>query len=210
MPKKERASGRGSTPRSPRGRPSVARARREQIVSAFVDLIGEFGLEGVTIDSVADRARVSRTAVRHFAGNRADLIVLALDALADRFETSILARTGPEPDAVALVRELFGDAWVAEPTVEDRAFGSLQHEALRDAETRPLIRAVYERLILALTSAMRRSGAKGSEAELRDAAYLIVCLSEHNVLLQAAGYPRARSKAAAKHAFEILDRVLHD
>jgi AcrR family transcriptional regulator len=177
-------------------------------VAAFVELVAKRGLEGVTIEDVAARSRVSRTAIRHFVGNRSDLIASAIASLVTLYETGIRSRVGPEPGARELVGLLFGDEWVSEATLEDRAFHKLEQEAIDNRAHRPLIRAAYSALVTALVKAMRRSGATAPADQLTDAAYLIVCLSEKNVALQAVGFGRRQRRAAARHAFEILDRVL--
>jgi AcrR family transcriptional regulator len=179
-------------------------------VGAFIALVAERGLETVTIEDVASRSGVSRTAIRHFVGNRSDLIASAIASLVTRYEMAITAHVGPEPDARELVGLLFGDVWVSEATDEDRAFRVLEQEAIGSSAHRSLIRDAYAALVKGLVEAMRRSGATAPAKQLTDAAYLIVCLSEQNVTLQGVGFARVRGRAAARLASEILDRVLPD
>ena len=60
------------------GRPSLKEQRSEEILAAFARCVARFGLDGATLEHVAEEAGVSRPALRHFVGNREDLI----DALA--------------------------------------------------------------------------------------------------------------------------------
>lgn len=193
--------------RSP-GRPSVTTERRSQITDAFIELIAERGLEHVTVDDVAARAGVARSAVRHFVGNRADLITLAIESLVGRYEAAIRAEVGPQPGARELVALLFSRAWIERPSDADRAFAALEHEAIRDEGTRRAIRAAYGALVDELVAAMRRSGATAPRAPLAEAAYLIVCLAEQNATLQAVGFPHSCSRVAEHHAGAILDGLL--
>jgi AcrR family transcriptional regulator len=179
-------------------------------VGAFIALVAERGLEAVRIEDVASRSGVSRTAIRHFVGNRSELIASAIASLVTRYEMAITTRVGPEPDARELVGLLFGDVWVSEATDEDRAFRVLEQESIASPAHRSLIRDAYAALVKALVEAMRRSGATAPAKRLTDAAYLIVCLSEQNVVLQAVGFARVRGRAAARLASEILDQVLPD
>ncbi len=55
-------------------RPSLKHQRSEEILAAFARCVARFGLDGATLELVADEAGVSRPAVRHFVGNREDLI----------------------------------------------------------------------------------------------------------------------------------------
>ncbi len=59
-------------------RPSLKEQRSEEILAAFARCVARFGLDGATLEHVAAEAGVSRPSVRHFVGNREDLI----DALA--------------------------------------------------------------------------------------------------------------------------------
>lgn len=56
------------------GRPSVAVERRRQILEAAIRCIAAHGLAGTTLDRVAEEAGMARGHVRHFAGNRDDVL----------------------------------------------------------------------------------------------------------------------------------------
>lgn len=56
-------------------RPSVADERREQIIEATLHTMAEFGVSATTLDRIATTAGMSRGHVRHFVGNREDLLI---------------------------------------------------------------------------------------------------------------------------------------
>ena len=62
-------------------RASVAVERREQIIDATMTTIAEFGIRGATLDRIADAAGMSRGHVRHFVGNRDELLLDAARAV---------------------------------------------------------------------------------------------------------------------------------
>lgn len=68
----------------PMARPSVADARREQIIEATLQTIAEHGISGTTLDRIATTAGMSRGHVRHFVGNRDALLVDAARAFYER------------------------------------------------------------------------------------------------------------------------------
>ena len=189
------------------GRPTVAPQRRTKIVGAFLRLIAQHGLEGVTLDHIAVEAGVQRAAVRHYVGNRQDLIAAAVEELADRYETVVRSAVGYEPEIGDLIETLFGESWVTDMPTEDSAFDVLLQEATRNANTSPHIRRAYDILINELEQALLRASPDAARDALRDVAYSIACLVEHNVLMQHLGYPRARSdgaRAAAHHISRTL------
>lgn len=63
------------------GRPSLKDERREQIMQAFERCVARYGLEGATLERVAEDADLARALIRHNVGNRDDLI----DELVERF-----------------------------------------------------------------------------------------------------------------------------
>jgi AcrR family transcriptional regulator len=62
-------------------RPSLKEQRTAQILDAFETCVAKYGVEGATLERIADEAGLSRPLIRHNVGNRQDLI----DTLADRF-----------------------------------------------------------------------------------------------------------------------------
>ncbi len=55
-------------------RPSKKEERTEEILQAFRRCIAIYGLEGSTLERIAEEAGLKRSLVRHFVGNREDLV----------------------------------------------------------------------------------------------------------------------------------------
>ena len=62
------------------GRPSIKAKRTEEILNAFEWCVARYGVEGSTLEKIAERAGLARALIRHNIGNR-DLI---LDKLVER------------------------------------------------------------------------------------------------------------------------------
>jgi AcrR family transcriptional regulator len=77
--------------------PERADARRNRllILQAAADLIGEQGLEQVTIEAIAERAGVAKGTVFHRFGNRAGLAVALLDERERALQDALIG--GPPP-----------------------------------------------------------------------------------------------------------------
>lgn len=84
------------------GRPSVAEARREQILDAVEATVAEYGLENTTLQRIADRAGVARPAIAHFVGSRDDVVDAAATRSVGRLRADIEAalRATPPEDRV--------------------------------------------------------------------------------------------------------------
>lgn len=56
------------------GRPDLTEVRTAEILDAFERCVGRFGLEGSSLERVAEEAGMKRSILRHYVGNRDDLI----------------------------------------------------------------------------------------------------------------------------------------
>ncbi|MGV0994309.1 MAG: TetR/AcrR family transcriptional regulator [Mycobacterium sp.] len=186
------------------GRPSLVLERKRQIVDAFIDLVADRGLEHVTLDDVAMAAGVQRAALRHFVGNREQLIDAAVIELCRRYELTVRATVGESPSITALINILFSDDWTRDNSAEDAAFEVLLAEAVRQPDTRGAIKTAYEMLLDEIASALRRGHPDAPIARIRDTAYVIACLVEQNTTFQQLGYPRARQAAARTAALLVV------
>ena len=93
-------------------RPSTKEKRRQEILDAFEVCVARYGIEGATLERIAETAQLARPLIRHNIGNRDDLI----DVFLERFVESSKSKTREIekylPDrhkANALVAILFDD-----------------------------------------------------------------------------------------------------
>ena len=66
-------------------RPSVKAERTEEILDAFERCVARYGVEGATLERIAEEAGLRRSLLRHYIGNR--------DVLIDALTTRFLARS---------------------------------------------------------------------------------------------------------------------
>lgn len=64
-------------------RPSMAAQRKEEILDAFEQCILQDSLETTSLEKLAEQAKMKRSILRHYIGNRDDIII----ALSERFKT---------------------------------------------------------------------------------------------------------------------------
>lgn len=60
-------------------RPSIKKQRTEEILIAFSRCLAKFGLAGSTLERLAEESGLQRSLVRHYVGNRENLIRLLAD-----------------------------------------------------------------------------------------------------------------------------------
>ena len=67
-------------------RPDLSAERSEQILDAFSRCVARSGLDAASLEEVAGEAGVRRSIIRHYIGNRDDLVAAFLDRLEVRLQ----------------------------------------------------------------------------------------------------------------------------
>jgi AcrR family transcriptional regulator len=178
------------------------------VLDAFIALVADDGLEAVTLDRVAREAGVQRAVIRHFVGNRAELVKQAVGRIAERYEADIRALLGSRPGPDDLLDALFGDPWVTGFTRYDRAFDALLLEGARDPGTAAELRRAYATLLDEIAAVLHRQAPGADGALVRETAYAVLCLAEHNATMISLGHPPELSVAARRAAADLAARVL--
>lgn len=178
------------------------------MLDAFIALVAEHGLEAVTLDRVAQAAGVQRPVIRHFVGNRAELIRQAVTRISELYEGEIREVVGDSPDLATLLDTLFGEAWTGGLGAYDRAFDALLLEAAREPGAAAAVRGAYAVLIAEVAAALRRRAPAADESVVQETAYAITCLAEHNATMIALGHPGELSAAARRAAQHLADRTV--
>lgn len=56
------------------GRPSVQKQRKAEVLDAFLTLVARYGVEGATLERIAEESGFKRPLIRHHLGNRDDMV----------------------------------------------------------------------------------------------------------------------------------------
>ena len=193
------------------GRPSLGAERREQILDAFERCLVARGLEATTLEAVAAEAGVQRAAIRHFVGNRDELIAASVDHLTEKYRRSYaeeLRSFHPAGDRLSAILDyLFLGGFVSKLSREGWATGALRAAAASDAAARQSLRRMYgvfEREILAeLTAAYPCA----EPERARGVAYAIMCLAEESAFMRELGFPAKRARAARDAASLLVESL---
>lgn len=153
-------------------RPSVREERTEAILDAFERCIARFGVEGASLQRIADEAGLARALLRHHVGNREELIAVLARRFADRTaaETAdFLAELPAEGRLQAMIDILF-DARYASPDSEVIVAEAL----IAAARTRPELRGIllrwYDDFEAALAGELRAAYPAAAEDAVRTVA----------------------------------------
>lgn len=186
----------------------MAAERREQILAAVSQCVGEYGLEGTTLERVAEASGFSRGHIRHYVGNREEM----LEQFQHRLTSTYVERmrqigkaAGPGKRGVALVRFLFGKEWG--PGADSSAINALMWAAARNEPVRNHLKASYLAMERILTQALHADYPNAPAAECATTAYTLLCLAfAHSTLLELS-FPAARQRAVDSMTARLLDQL---
>ena len=186
-------------------RPRIGDLRREQILVAFEACVIRSGLAQTTLADVAAEAGQPRSLVRHFIGNREDMVGALVDRLLERGRSELeVMHEIRTDDAVEdtlghLLDRLFADATTNAVIME------LWYLSLRDAGLRRQLAAMYETVVFEVAEALPASVI---QEHRRDRAFATVALAFGAAFFRHLGLqPVAQARlAAASRALLAADR----
>lgn len=198
------------------GRPSVAAARRRQILEAAIRCIAAHGMSGVTLDRIADEAGMARGHVRHFAGNRDDILVAAAvllyfdEVLA--LDAEITPGTLPgsffphDVDTVdGALGYLFGE--FAEPGATNTAALAFVDAGRTNADLHVVVTGAYASAESELATILTRALPSASGGELDRTAKGIMSIAIGNVFMTDLEVDPERTRLARESAVILLDAL---
>ena len=158
------------TDRRPYRRESTER-RRDDLISAALDLVSEGGPQAATVRAIAQRAGVTPGLIRHYFLTKEDLTRAAYQRLMDRMtaDSAVVLQDGPDDPAARLA--WFVAASISPPVVDPVAVGlwaGFLHGVQRDKAMREVhiatylgFRDVLQSLIAALPRTVTATGLRG-------------------------------------------------
>lgn len=99
-------------------RPSLKNQRSGQILDAYLTCVARFGLDGATQERIAKQAGVKRPLLRHYLGNKQEMVLALAEHVAQGFAAStdmLRAALSTVQTANELVDTLYDDGTASDP-----------------------------------------------------------------------------------------------
>src|SRR5215470_201116 len=192
------------------GRPSLASTRRPQILRAFEDCVLKFGLEGSSLQRIAQQAGVRRSLIRHYFGNKDDLTEALVAGIIERTiaESLDLAKAaGQQAGAEALVGYLTGSDFADER--DDALVDALMAASHRDAGLRAQLRRKYRAFQRAIEQQLRSSFPGATTDDIRATAYSLMCLAVGSASMHDIEFSDSKRSYARQSAIQLIDSLRH-
>ncbi|ABC28080.1 Transcriptional regulator [Hahella chejuensis KCTC 2396] len=190
-------------------RPSKKLERTEEIMQAFRRCVARYGLEGSTLERIAEESGLQRSLVRHYVGNREDLTLQLIEQMAAQYEREwreMLSELPATEVAPAFLRMLF------EYEDDDRERMQLESAlifaASRDAAISDAMRSWTERFYSDIAEVLRRDYPDADDDALQSVAFGVASLYfniDSMQPLQMADRYRASALDAARRLVATLE-----
>lgn len=191
------------------GRQSLAEPRRQQMLAGIARCIGRHGLAASTQEVMAQESGFSRSHIRHYLGNRDDVIEAVWDYLMRPYQEQTAATlSAPEPRErlERLLDFLFGPEMERKP--EDVAIEALINGASRHPELLEKVDRTYRELEQQV-SAQLQAVAPGMAADAADGvAFSLIAMAFGASSFSARTFPESRRQAAHEIANRIVEQLL--
>ncbi|MFB6672068.1 cupin domain-containing protein [Streptomyces sp. NPDC056390] len=182
------------------GRPPAGPERRQQILDATIQSLRAYGVSGTTLERISKQSGMSRGHIRHFLGNREDLLV----AVTEHFFATLtdqLPKESAHPNSFtsfeAMLDYLFGEVFTR--SVEDNRLVDGLLEVARTSEkvSRAMANA-YGVLEARIAATLAREFPDAEASAIDEAAFGVLCLALGNVFLREIDPSLPRSSMALR------------
>ncbi len=191
------------------GRKSLAKERIEQILDAFERSIVQYGLDGATLQRVADEAGVKLSMINHYIGKREALVKAMVERFIERYRQdtdAFLASCPPERRLEELLGFYFSEASSSYRPQDNAILSELMALSERDAALKGQLLSLFATLEETFYHELRRSYPSATEQESRKSAYLILSLWNGHATLRWLGFPQERHEWAREAVDGLLKR----
>ena len=190
-------------------RPSLKGVRSTEILTAFASCVARFGLEGATQERIAEAAGVKRTILRHYLGNRDDMIDALIDFVVNDFDAQSHALFDALPNTnrmTALLDFLFGASGRTNPDMV-LTFQALVTAADRYPKARKALLAWTQRFIDVVEAELVTAFPSATKNKIAASAHGIVALYFNADSLHPLQPPKSWSRAARAAADMLIDSL---
>lgn len=191
------------------GRPSLAEKRKHEILGAFGRCVARFGLEGSTLEKIAEEAGMKRSILRHYIGNRDDLInELALKVVAEYRESNRqFFLTLPTNNRAKALVDLLLPAQPIGTTEQLLIIEGLIGASPQYPIVRKLVFDYIDSYIQLVADQLKLISPKSPPAKCWQFSYALICISFNQESLQPLDLPGKYLKAARNTARMLIEEL---
>ncbi len=190
-------------------RPSLRDQRSRQILDAFLTCAARYGLEGATQERIAFEAGVKRPLLRHYLGNRDEMVAALCAHIVDEFDAlnealaDRLRESGKPSDLIDL---LFNPASETDPRLV-LVFQALTASAATYPQMRQPLLSSIDRFIDVIASFLRRTCTTRRQLQCQAVAHGLAALFMSSDALSPLDPPPEWRQAAQRAATTLVNSL---
>jgi AcrR family transcriptional regulator len=193
------------------GRKKLVDQRQVEILDAFERCLLQYGLEECTLERVAQEAGKSRNIIRHYIGNRDDLIAAFVKRILIRIKqvaADILENTPKQKLVPNVLNFLFQERTANDPPdLGERMLGGMWRIREQSLLTQQALLNFYKEFEKILTDGLSRLYPKVPVEKCQEVAYSIICLAETNWVLGSVGVDNSHTHMVRRSAEYLLQSL---
>ena len=191
------------------GRPSLANQRRKEILEAFERCIARYGLAGSSSERIAEEAGMQRSILRHYIGNRDDLIEALAEKVMHDYRAFVIEGFGCFSKRKKLSSLLDFLLPSKSPSSEQdlRVIDALIGAADDYPNVRQLVKSFVDDFVVKIANLLNEERPKATKKQCWNVAYGLVCLSFNHDSLQPLQLEPKYLRAAWQMAQSMLDTL---
>lgn len=194
------------------GRPSLAKQRKAEILDAFGRCVARYGLEGSTLEKIAEEAGMRRSILRHYIGNRDELIEqLAEKVIAEyRQANQEYFKTFGDRDRAKNLVECLLPSQSIGSTEQLLVIEGLIGAAPNYPNVRKLVFEYVDELVQLVAEQLKYISPKSTKTRCFETAYALVSISFNQESLQPLQLPPRYLKAARRVARQLIEDLCEE
>lgn len=190
------------------GRKSRAEERIPQILDAFERCIAKYGLDASSIPLIAREANVKHSIIRHYIGNRNDLIAAMVNRFTSHYKSLIVQSMNVEKlfDNTSALITYFFDEFTKNES-EYLVFSQLFAAADRDEEIKKSLLKFYKEIESHAVEVICRHQPEQSEKKVESLVYSLISLWLGHTRLFHLGFGSGKINDAANAAELLTNKI---
>jgi len=183
-------------------RGKVGDERKEQILSAFEACVLRNGLAKTTLQAVADEAKLPRSLVRYFVGNKPAMANLLIDRMSERAERDLVSGfpVGVKPSFSELIYFVIDGAFTN--TTSNKIIGELWYLSEKNEQIKQNLALLYGGLQNQIIEGMEAENIGKNIEDRKTFAHAVMSLAYGQASFEELGL--VISKASTKHMVDAM------
>ncbi|MEQ8676591.1 MAG: TetR family transcriptional regulator [Aggregatilineales bacterium] len=190
------------------GRKKLTEERTTEILDAFARCMVKYGLD-TSLDQVAEEAGMTRSIIRHYIGNREEVVNVLIERITADFlaELQTEAAQIPQEQMIAATLDYLFDDEAGYDNTDKLIFDVMMTAQDRYLQAKQTLIGMFEELITMFADDLEFAYPQADKTHCRDVAYSVLGLAMSHESLQGLGMNK-RYHATARTNAETLIRTL--